>query len=121
MLNVTEIASRKLAEIIAQQPEPVYGLRVSIEEGGCACHQYAMSLAREAGPGDWVGEFGGVKVLVDAESVAELQGVSIDYVESLQGEGFTISKPGARKSCGCSGAMHAEHADDHGHGHGGTT
>jgi len=43
MLTMTEAASRKLAEIIARQPEPVFGLRVSAQDGGCGCHQYAMS------------------------------------------------------------------------------
>jgi iron-sulfur cluster assembly protein len=51
--------------------------------------------------GDWVGDFGGVKVLVDPESAKVLEGVSIDYVESLQGSGFAIHNPNAVRSCGC--------------------
>jgi iron-sulfur cluster assembly protein len=57
-----------------------------------------------------VGEFGGVKVVVDEESAAEVRGVSIDYVETVQGSGFTITKPHARKTCGCGGAFHGEGA-----------
>ena len=43
-----------------------------------------------------MGEFGGVKVLVDAESAPILNGVRIDFVESLQGSGFAIENPNAR-------------------------
>src|SRR5207244_2232392 len=65
MLTMTEAASRKLAEIMSKQAEPVAGLRVFVEKGGCSGFSYGMSLATEVGAGDWVGEFGGVKVLVD--------------------------------------------------------
>jgi iron-sulfur cluster assembly protein len=118
MLTMTELASKKLAEIMSQQPEAVFGLRVSVQEGGCSCHQYAMSLAHEAGPGDWVGEFGGVKVVVDQESASEVKGVSIDYVKTVQDSGFTITKPHARKTCGCGGGMHGEGAAHEEHRHG---
>jgi iron-sulfur cluster assembly accessory protein len=103
MLKISETAGKKLAEILSQQPEPVYGLRVSFQSGGCGCHPYSMSLATEAGPSDWVGDYGGVKVLVDPESAREIEGVRIDYVETVQASGFTISKPDAQRGCGCRG------------------
>jgi iron-sulfur cluster assembly protein len=101
MLTLTETASRKLGEIIAQQGDPVVGLRVFVQKGGCSGFSYGMSLAQQAETGDWVGEFGGVKVLVDPESAKVLNGVRIDYVESLQGSGFSIHNPNAVRSCGC--------------------
>lgn len=108
MLKMSENASRKLAEILAQQPEPVFGLRLSFEQGGCGCHPYAMSLAQEAAPGDWVGDYGGVKVVVDPRSATEIEGVNIDYVETVQASGFTITKPNAQKTCGCRSGAQAE-------------
>lgn len=110
MLTLTEVATRKLGEVILQQREhqPVFGLRLSVEAGGCSGFQYAMSLAGEAEPGDWVGEFGGVHVVVDAESAPLLQGVSIDYVETLQASGFTISNPNAATGCGCGKSFETE-------------
>jgi iron-sulfur cluster assembly protein len=101
MLTLTEAASRKLGEIIAQQNEPVAGLRVFVQRGGCSGYSYGMSLAPQIETGDWVGEFGGVKVLVDPESAKVLSGVHIDFVESLQGSGFSIQNPNAVRSCGC--------------------
>lgn len=105
MLTLTETASRKLGEVITQQSQhgaQVYGLRISAIPGGCSGFQYGMELAAEAGPTDWVGEFGGIKVLVDPDSAPMLEGVSIDYVETLQQSGFTISNPQASSGgCGC--------------------
>jgi iron-sulfur cluster assembly protein len=101
MLTLTDTASRKLGEIIAQQGEPVVGLRVFVQRGGCSGYSYGMAFARQVDAGDWVGEFGGVKVLVDPESAKVLNGVRIDFVESLQGSGFSIQNPNAVRSCGC--------------------
>jgi iron-sulfur cluster assembly protein len=108
MLTLTDAASRKLAEIMSKQTERVAGLRVFVEKGGCSGFSYGMSMATEVGAGDWVGEFGGVKVLVDAESAPVLKGVRIDFVESLQGSGFSIENPNAVRSCGCGNSFETE-------------
>ena len=108
MLTLTEAASRKLGEIISQQTEPVAGLRVFVQRGGCSGYSYGMSLAHEIDATDWVGEFGGVKVLVDPQSAKVLNGVQIDFVESLQGSGFSIHNPNAVRSCGCGNSFETE-------------
>jgi iron-sulfur cluster assembly accessory protein len=108
MLTLTEAASRKVAEILSKQAEPVAGLRVFVTKGGCSGWSYGMSLAPQVESGDWVGEFGGVKVLVDAASAPVLNGVRIDFVESLQGSGFAIENPNAVRSCGCGSSFETE-------------
>ena len=110
MLTLTDTASRKLGEIISQQSEPVAGLRVFVQRGGCSGYSYGMSLAEQVEEGDWVGEFGGVKVMVDPVSAKVLSGVNIDYVESLQGSGFSIQNPNAVRSCGCGNSFETEQA-----------
>jgi iron-sulfur cluster assembly accessory protein len=113
MLTLTEAARSKLSEVLSGQAEPVYGLRVSIQPSGCCGHQYALSLATAAETGDWVGEFNGIKVLVDPDSAPLLQGVQIDYVETLQASGFSITNPNAVKGCGCGRSFQAgEGAED---------
>ena len=101
MVTLTEAASRKLGELISQQQGPVLGLRLSVQQGGCSGYSYGMSFAESQEPGDWVGEFGGVKVFVDATSASVLQGVEVDWVETLQATGFAIRNPNAVRSCGC--------------------
>lgn len=101
MLTLTDAATRKIQEVISGQTEPVYGLRVSVQPSGCCGQQYAMSLAPQAETGDWEGEFAGIKVLVDPDSAPLLRGVQIDYVETLQASGFSITNPNAARGCGC--------------------
>jgi len=104
MLTLTDAATRKLTEVITEQGDhgaTVFGLRLSVYKGGCSGYQYGMSLAEKPEQGDWVGEFDGVRVVVDPESAPLLEGVNIDYVETLQASGFTISNPNAARGCGC--------------------
>lgn len=121
MLTLTEAATRKLAEIIAEQSqasaEPIVGLRVFVNKGGCSGFSYGMSLAPQVEAGDWVGEFGGIKVMVDPQSAPVLNGVSIDFVESLQGSGFSIHNPNAVRSCGCGNSFETAETAGEGHAH----
>jgi len=114
MLTLSDAATRKLNEVIAQQNEHgagVFGLRLSVYKGGCSGYQYGMALAEKAEEADWVGEFGGVRVLVDPDSAPLLEGVNIDYVETLQASGFTISNPNAVRGCGCGKSFETEESE----------
>ncbi len=108
MITVTEAATRKIDEVLKQQTEPAFGLRVAVYAGGCSGHEYGMMLAPKAEDGDWVGEFEGIKVLVDPQSAVLLEGAKIDYVETLQSSGFTISNPKAKSGCGCGRSFQTE-------------
>ena len=75
-----------------------------------SCSQVSSdsTLAPKAEEGDWIGEFGGVKVLVDPQSATILNGVQIDFVESLQGSGFALHNPNAVRTCGCGSSFETE-------------
>ncbi len=110
MLTLTEAASRKLADVLAQQSEhgqSYLGVRLSAMSGCCSGPQYGLSLAERTQDGDWVGESGGIKVLVDPESAPLLSGIRVDYVETPEGSGFTIENPEVlpekQASGGCGG------------------
>ncbi|HUK61824.1 MAG TPA: iron-sulfur cluster assembly accessory protein [Dongiaceae bacterium] len=121
MLTLTEAATRKLGEIITEQAkastEPIAGLRVFVTKGGCSGFSYGMSLAPQVEDGDWVGEFGGIKVMVDPQSAPVLNGVEIDFVETLQGSGFSIHNPNAVRSCGCGNSFETAETAGEGHTH----
>jgi iron-sulfur cluster assembly protein len=126
MITVSETASRKLTEILARQEQPAFGLRVHVFQGGCSGYSYGMSLADKAEDGDWIGDFAGVKVLVDPESAPLLDGATIDWMETVQAQGFTITNPNAVRSCGCGksfetegSAAEASHPHQHAQGGGG--
>jgi len=119
MVTLTDAAAAKLAELLSQQ-DNVAGLRLSAMAGGCSGYQYGMEFAEAERAGDWVGTFGNVKVFVDADSQTILNGVKVDYVESLQATGFTISNPNAVRSCGCGKSFETEESaagSQHGHHH----
>jgi len=110
MITVTDTATRKIAEAMGQEPAPVFGLRVAVYPGGCSGYEYGMTFAPEAEQGDWIGDFGPVKVLIDPQSLVFLEGANIDYVETLQASGFTITNPNAARGCGCGRSFQTEEA-----------
>lgn len=77
------------------------GLRIMIESGGCAGYKYLIGLDAEPRPDDAVIESYGVKVFVDPSSQAMVSGLKVDFVESLEGSGFTFDNPNASAKCSC--------------------
>jgi len=75
-------------------------LRVLVENGGCSGHQYGMSFDAPK-DGDTEIESEGVRILIDAESLAHMRGSHIDFDDGLQGKGFEIQNPNAKSTCGC--------------------
>ena len=100
-LNVTDVAIAKVKEIMAQQNPVPTGLRVGVVGGGCSGFSYSMSFENGAGMMDKTFDFDGLKVYVDATSLMYLKGVSVDYIETLEGAGFKFDNPNVRSTCGC--------------------
>jgi iron-sulfur cluster assembly protein len=100
MIHVTDPAFAQLRTLVSEQEDPAKGLRIHVENGGCAGMQYGMGLDH-AQEGDEVVERDGVKVIIDAESTHFLNGATIDYSDDLAGAGFRIRNPNAARSCGC--------------------
>ena len=101
MLTLTEKAELALERFAEGAPEPVGGLRITVVDGGCSGLQYAMSLEPGPGDGDDVVTCGATTVYVEATSIDLLRGTTIDFVESVQGSGFTFANPNATRSCAC--------------------
>jgi iron-sulfur cluster assembly protein len=60
-----------------------------------------MAFENQENPTDNVYDFSGVKVLIDQMSEMYLDGVQIDYIESLEGAGFKFNNPNVKSTCGC--------------------
>jgi iron-sulfur cluster assembly accessory protein len=95
---VTEVRKFMSAEAV---PAESAGLRVAVMPGGCSGFKYSLNIEERALEDDAVLEINGVRVFVDAFSMQYLNGVSIDYVTSMQGSGFAFSNPNATGGCGC--------------------
>ncbi len=100
-LNMTDAATLKLREIVAQGTNPNMGLRVHITSGGCSGHKYEMMLEDAPTAQDKVLKANGVTVYIDGKSIHLLKGAEIDYVDTLMGAGFTVNNPNAVAACGC--------------------
>lgn len=101
MVQLTESAVSAVRSAIAGAKEPVAGLRIKVESGGCAGFQYKMGLVSEIDPTDLLVETGDVKLFVDQDSVSHLEHVTVDFVIGLEGSGFSFDNPAAKSSCGC--------------------
>jgi iron-sulfur cluster assembly accessory protein len=102
MVSLTPVAVTKVKEIISQQTPVPTGLRVAVVGGGCSGFSYHMAFESQVNEtSDNVYEFDGLKVLVDQMSEMYLDGVSIDYIESLEGSGFKFNNPNVKSTCGC--------------------
>jgi len=101
MINLTPIAASKVKEIMAMQSPVPTALRVAVVGGGCSGFQYHMAFENQTNETDEVMDFGGLKVAVDQMSSMYLEGVEIDYVETLEGAGFKFNNPNVAGTCGC--------------------
>jgi iron-sulfur cluster assembly accessory protein len=102
-VNLTGRAAEEVQKFIVQEQVPAEsaGLRVSVLPGGCSGFKYSLNIEERPLDDDFVTEINGVRVFVDGFSAQYLTGVTIDYVSSMQGAGFTFSNPNATGGCGC--------------------
>jgi iron-sulfur cluster assembly accessory protein len=108
-MTLTERAAEEVQKFIVQEQVPVEtaGLRVSVLPGGCSGFKYSLNIEERALEDDVVQAVNGVRVFVDGFSAQYLTGVTIDYVTSMQGSGFTFTNPNASGGCGCGSSFTA--------------
>jgi iron-sulfur cluster assembly protein/iron-sulfur cluster insertion protein len=100
MIMLTPRAARQVLTMHAGLGVPSKKLRIFVEAGGCSGFQYGMSFDEpKEGDQEFLSE--GVPVLLDAASLAYLNGSSVDFDDGLQGKGFEIKNPNAESTCGC--------------------
>jgi iron-sulfur cluster assembly protein len=101
MIQLTDGALNAVRSAIAGAGQPVEGLRIMVEAGGCAGLKYMMGLVSDVNPNDVLVEREGVKVYVDEPSLEHLRGTTVDFVTGLEGAGFTFDNPLATSRCSC--------------------
>ena len=100
-VTLTDAATVKVAELLAQEDSDDLALRVAVRPGGCSGFSYEMFFDAEIADDDIVRTFDTVKVVVDPSSADLLKGSTLDFSDGLQGAGFHVTNPNASRTCGC--------------------
>ncbi|MBL8995830.1 MAG: iron-sulfur cluster assembly accessory protein [Gemmatimonadales bacterium] len=108
-VTITSAAAVEVQKFMSAEnvaPE-VGGLRVSVQPGGCSGFKYSLLIEDKPAEDDSIISQGSFNVFVDPFSMQYLNGVTIDYVTSMQGSGFTFKNPNATGGCGCGSSFNA--------------
>ena len=99
-VTLSPAAADRVRSFLASRGHGV-GLRLGVKRTGCSGYAYVINYAEDVGPGDTVFEDRGVKVVVDADSIALVDGTEVDFIKQGLNEAFKFKNPKARSECGC--------------------
>jgi iron-sulfur cluster assembly protein len=99
-ITLAPAALDRVRGYLAQAPDAI-GLRFGVKKTGCSGWGYLADLAREQRAGDTVFEQDGVRILVDAESLALVDGTEVDFLKQGLNEQFVFRNPNVTAECGC--------------------
>lgn len=101
-IQLTEPALFRLRTLLrSRELGPDAGVRLQVEDGGCAGHRYDIQLVEAAQVDDSRQEIGGLPVFIAADSLNALRGMEIDFIDGVIESGFRFHNPQASASCGC--------------------
>ncbi|PSP69555.1 iron-sulfur cluster assembly accessory protein [Halobacteriales archaeon QH_6_68_27] len=102
-VQVTEQAAAEAISLLESEEmdTDVAGLRLFVQQGGCAGLSYGMRFEYEPDEDDTVTEHHNLRVFVDPASLNYVEGSVLDYEGGLQGAGFHVENPNVVSECGC--------------------
>jgi iron-sulfur cluster assembly accessory protein len=103
---LTDTAAAKVGSLLAQEGRDDLRLRIAVQPGGCSGLRYQLYFDERKVDGDVVHQFGTVGVVTDKMSLPYLMGATIDFVDTIEKQGFTIDNPNASGSCACGDSFH---------------
>ncbi len=98
-ISLTESAAKRVRNFLDR--DGGVALRLGVRKTGCSGWAYTVDLAEEIGANDAVFEQGDVKVIVDHDSLAYLDGSTIDFVSEGLGSTIRFENPNVTEECGC--------------------
>ena len=105
-VNLTENAALKVKALLDQEGRDDLALRIAVQPGGCSGLRYQLFFDERQLDGDERTDWGGFDLVVDRMSLPYLGGASIDFVDTIEKQGFTIDNPNAGGSCACGDSFH---------------
>ncbi|ERH04796.1 MAG: iron-sulfur cluster assembly accessory protein, partial [Halorubrum sp. J07HR59] len=79
----------------------VGGLRLFVQQGGCAGLSYGMRFDDGPEEDDTVVTIQGLRVFIDPASKSYIEGSTLDFESGLQAAGFHVENPNVVSECGC--------------------
>jgi iron-sulfur cluster assembly accessory protein len=105
-INLSTAAADKVRSLLSQEGRDDLKLRIAVQPGGCSGLRYQLYFDEREIDGDIEAEFSGVQVVTDKMSAPYLTGATIDFVDTIEKQGFTIDNPNATGSCACGDSFH---------------
>lgn len=102
-IEVSEAASNKALALLEEESldTDTAGLRLFVQQGGCAGLSYGMRFDTSPDEDDMIYEHHGLRVFVDPASIQYIAGSVVEYETGLQGAGFDVENPNVVSECGC--------------------
>jgi iron-sulfur cluster assembly protein len=102
-IEVTEEAASEAVRLLDSEGLDTgeAGLRVFVQQGGCAGLSYGMRFDEKPEDDDTIYQYHGLRVFVDPASMRYIEGSVLDFEDGLQGAGFTVENPNVVSECGC--------------------
>lgn len=100
-IALTESAARHIESMLRKRGSGI-GLRLGTRKSGCTGFAYIVDYADNISDDDVVFESHGVKVVVDRQSLSNIDGTEVDYMKTNAiNEGFEFRNPNVKDMCGC--------------------
>jgi iron-sulfur cluster assembly accessory protein len=100
-VTLTDGAAVKVKGLLEQEGRTDLALRIAVQPGGCSGLRYQLFFDDRQLDGDDVLAYDGFNLVIDRMSVPYLGGATIDFVDTIEKQGFTIDNPNATGSCAC--------------------
>ncbi|WP_316674421.1 iron-sulfur cluster assembly protein IscA [uncultured Tolumonas sp.] len=99
-ITLSDSAADRVKRFLTNRGKGV-GLRLGVKTSGCSGMAYVLEFVDEVNSEDQVFDDKGVKVIIDAKSLAYLDGTELDFVKEGLNEGFKFNNPNVKDACGC--------------------
>ncbi|PCJ18085.1 MAG: iron-sulfur cluster assembly accessory protein [Candidatus Cloacimonadota bacterium] len=101
MVSLTDKAVLQVEKIFSENGDPEAVLHVGLRDGGCAGMSYTMDLVTNVEEPFTTIEYSTFKVVSQEKDLKFIDGLVLDYNDSILNSGFNFSNPKAKETCGC--------------------
>jgi iron-sulfur cluster assembly accessory protein len=105
-LTLTPFAISKVKEAMKQRGKANSTLKVSVLAGGCSGFMYDLQFMDNPSKEDLNFKQDKINIAVDKNNLDQLNGIQIDFVDTLNESGFKFENPNATQDCGCGKSLH---------------